>query len=466
MHPRSMSSWFKRRRIRKTASEEYWRLMDAPLIHCADRITYEEAARSLEPWLDSLCESADTLLDSLPVLPYQASHYLQQICNNACVFSYGVSSEMRAIVSLAKEYVVVEDNEKLVRHANQIINSTGKRKLSCNVIHIESNNSTTAQTLLTSEDPLSYRSNNTQNKNKYFYNYAHSIDNYPDNYFDVILIAGQAKNSCFIHAVSKLKVGGYIVIDDEYTNVNNKCLYDEMASELGYITRRYLGVRPRKYIVSETVFFRKHRVRYGLNNLDTELERYINYNNGFFIEAGGNNGVRQSNTLYLEGQRGWRGMLVEPIPELAQSCRIYRPNAIVEQVALTSFEHDSGQVKIHYAGLMSVVSGGMTSQEEIEHHVNVGCRLQNIQTYEINVSTATLSNLLDKNKISKVDFLSLDVEGFELTVLKGINFERHAPSFILVEVRHQGIKDFLESKNYTQIAQLSHHDFLFKFKIH
>ena len=38
----------------------------------------------------------------------------------------------------------------------------------------------------------------------------------------------------------------------------------------------------------------------GLNGLDDKLEKYLDYTNGFFIEAGGNDGFLQSNTYYLE----------------------------------------------------------------------------------------------------------------------------------------------------------------------
>jgi len=46
---------------------------------------------------------------------------------------------------------------------------------------------------------------------------------------------------------------------------------------------------------------------FGLNNLDEKLEKYLNFDNGYFVELGANNGVHQSNTLYFEKYRGWRG---------------------------------------------------------------------------------------------------------------------------------------------------------------
>jgi len=51
---------------------------------------------------------------------------------------------------------------------------------------------------------------------------------------------------------------------------------------------------------------------YSLNNLDEKLLKYLNFNNGFFIEAGANDGVNQSNTLMYEQKYGWSGLLIEP----------------------------------------------------------------------------------------------------------------------------------------------------------
>ena len=55
------------------------------------------------------------------------------------------------------------------------------------------------------------------------------------------------------------------------------------------------------------------RLRYfSLNNLDMKMETYLDFNNGYFVELGANDGVNQSNTLYFEKFRAWHGVLIEP----------------------------------------------------------------------------------------------------------------------------------------------------------
>ncbi len=151
----------------------------------------------------------------------------------------------------------------------------------------------------------------------------------------------------------------------------------------------------------------------ALNNLDELLARYLNYPSGFFIECGANNGYAQSNTYYLEKQLGWRGLLVEGIPDLYEKCKIERPSSIVRNVALVSREFTGKTVTMHYCNLMSVVEGSMKSPEMQEEHLNAGFDVQKIENrYSIDVPAYTLSSLLDEiEDLGKIDFLVVRVEG-------------------------------------------------------
>ena len=77
----------------------------------------------------------------------------------------------------------------------------------------------------------------------------------------------------------------------------------------------------------------------------------------------------------------------------------------------------------------------------------------------------SLSAILDEVNVSEIDFLSLDVEGFEINVLNGIDFTRHSIRVILVECLNsnafQQISEFLSSKGYRLEKQITHRDYLF-----
>ncbi len=203
---------------------------------------------------------------------------------------------------------------------------------------------------------------------------------------------------------------------------------------------------------------------FALDKLDIKLLSYLNFKRGFFIEAGANDGISQSNTLLFEKKLKWKGLLIEPIPELAVSCKINRPGCIVENYALVPFDYPEKEIEMRYSNLMSLVKGAMGSEREEIEHVQKGCEIQDVITYEIRVPVATLTALLEKHKISKIDLLSLDVEGYELSVLKGIDFRKFKPRFILVEARFkQEIENYLRDL-YSPIAQIGYYDILFKLK--
>jgi FkbM family methyltransferase len=203
---------------------------------------------------------------------------------------------------------------------------------------------------------------------------------------------------------------------------------------------------------------------YGLDGLDRKLEPYIDFDNGIFIEAGANDGQTQSNTAYFARHRGWRGLLVEPIPELAARCRAARPESAVENCALVTPDADGQPVPMTYCGLMSVVDGGWSDPAAERAHVETGRQIQSLTTYHVDVLGRSLSALLDQHNMPHIDLLSLDVEGFERQALEGLDLRRHRPRFILVESRFREEIDDLLLPHYEAIAQLSHHDVLYRTK--
>jgi FkbM family methyltransferase len=204
------------------------------------------------------------------------------------------------------------------------------------------------------------------------------------------------------------------------------------------------------------------RWSYALNDLDRKLEPYVDFDGGFFVEAGANDGVAQSNSLYFSRHRGWRGILIEPVAELARACRKNRPDATVECCALAPLDFSEASIEMRYCNLMSLVRGAMKSDAEELEHVAKGCAVQNIESHMLRVPVKPLSKILDEHAAPPVDFLSLDVEGYELSALRGLDFARHRPRYLLVEARfREEIVEFL-CPWYDAVAELSFHDMLFR----
>jgi FkbM family methyltransferase len=185
--------------------------------------------------------------------------------------------------------------------------------------------------------------------------------------------------------------------------------------------------------------------------------------NGFFVECGAHDGVFQSNTKILE-DLGWSGLLVEPSDALYDLCKKNR-KSIVENYALVSSSFQNNYVDSDTTGTLLKRGKGITLMGE---DIDNKC------------PTITFSELSKKHNINKVDVFFLDVEGYEIEVLKGIDFEEVDIQFFVIEVNYNffslsEIDSFMLKKGYENIKNLSnfnptncpswpknHQDFLYK----
>ncbi len=205
--------------------------------------------------------------------------------------------------------------------------------------------------------------------------------------------------------------------------------------------------------------------RPALNDLDRKLSKYLDFRSGFFIEVGANDGYAQSNTYYLEKKLGWRGVLVEAIPELYQRCRKRRARSQVFHCALVADAAAQPTVTVHFANLMSVVDGALRTRQAQQEHITTGLKIQRLPgTYSLEVPTRTLTSILDEVGPPPIDFFSLDVEGYELPVLQGLDLSRYRPRFLLVEARFLDDVNAHLQPHYDLIEQMTYHDYLYRAK--
>ncbi len=205
---------------------------------------------------------------------------------------------------------------------------------------------------------------------------------------------------------------------------------------------------------------------YAIDNIDVKLQKHLNYNNGFFIEVGANDGINQSNTFYLEKKRNWTGVLIEPAPNNYISCKNNRSTLNNYYCnACVSFNYKEEYVKMAYSNL---VSTSFNLDSDISNPVLQAQKgMPSYKDNEIPLFGAiacTMNDILKaSNAPQNIDFFSLDVEGAELEVLKGIDFNEYYFKYILVECRDiNRLETFLNETGYRLIDKLSQHDYLFK----
>jgi FkbM family methyltransferase len=198
----------------------------------------------------------------------------------------------------------------------------------------------------------------------------------------------------------------------------------------------------------------------SLNDLDRKIERYLP-KNGVFIEAGANDGLNQSNTLFLARKHGWSGILIEPVPRLHARCVKNRKESKCVNAALVSPNESGNSIKLIDVDLMTQVESS-NSFEANEANLKAAENVQGIKRKEVTVIGRTLSEIIDDSPFASIDLLSLDVEGFELEVLRGITNESHYPKWILIETSNlEGVLQVI-GKPYKLTEKLSEHDYLLK----
>ncbi len=321
--------------------------------------------------------------------------------------------------------------------------------------------------------------------------YVSSIREYPES-FDIVIIDGVHREDCVAPALEKLKEDGLIILDnsDWYPGIANVL---RMADLIEVDMHGFGPINT--YTWTTSIFFHRTtklkpaRARMplhcpgsvrevwdvpidpaidtpSLNNLDEKLAKYLGFNNGFFIEAGSNDGYNQSNTYRLENTQGWSGLLIEAIPDLAKVCQRTRSRSTTLNCALVANERETPRVTMHFANLMSVVENSFGDRERTDQHIKTGLEVQNLaETYAMEVTARTLSSIIDELDIGRsVDFFSLDVEGYEIEVLRGLDLNRHRPRFILVETSKPEVVISLLDEHYDMVEKLSVHDYLFRLR--
>lgn len=207
-------------------------------------------------------------------------------------------------------------------------------------------------------------------------------------------------------------------------------------------------------------YSRSHPASHGM---DLRLDaRFGRRRNGFFVEAGACDGFYESNTYFLERARGWSGLLIEPTPVFARAARRARGRSRVVECALVPDGFAEDFIELRFGGSMTVIED--ESAPVWVSAVKEGIALDQPE-HVYRAPARTLSQVLDETGAPEVDLLSLDVEGFEAQVLDGLDFARHAPRFMLIEVDQRAPRALVEERvaeHYRPVEELSPHDVLYQ----
>lgn len=185
---------------------------------------------------------------------------------------------------------------------------------------------------------------------------------------------------------------------------------------------------------------------------DIILDRLVNKiagdgpNKGFYVDIGAHHPVRFSNTFRFYEQ-GWTGINVDPLPHVMELFNKYRPRDINLNIGCGE-----------EAGKLSYYSFEEPAYNTLNE--DVAKRLLNDHTTrlkeKINVDILPLSIIFAKHLgKNEIDFLDLDVESYEIHVLKGNDWNKYRPKIIVMESWTDGIADIRDVFNDGAITYLN-----------
>lgn len=186
------------------------------------------------------------------------------------------------------------------------------------------------------------------------------------------------------------------------------------------------------------------------------FKKKIPKTNEFFVDVGANDGITGSNSLLLE-ENGWKGLLVEANAEHKEQLNKIRKSPVewcaVSNLDKVIFNSVEGPGNLH--GLSRI-----TSDEKFLNHVKA--HGGEVKTTE--VKAKTLDKIFAENNVpADLAFLSVDVEGHELTVFKTLDFKKYRPKLIVTEDNSKGrdrtVGNFLKSKGYYLIKRVGVNEF-------
>lgn len=221
--------------------------------------------------------------------------------------------------------------------------------------------------------------------------------------------------------------------------------------------------------------FKTKKISFSQTGLDLLLSNiFKGLQKGFYIDIGCNHPVYNNNT-FLFYKRGWRGLNIDLDKSSIDLFNIYRKGDLNIHAALSSSNNTQKVYEFHKKSPLNTLVKKVANYQKAE--------VKNI--YEIN--TITLNEIINDKGLqnNKINFLTIDVEGHEVEVLKGLNIDIYRPDVIVVEyldlnldkleiknlninnVLNSEIYQYMVSKNYSLINWL-HSDLIFvnnEFKI-
>jgi FkbM family methyltransferase len=167
------------------------------------------------------------------------------------------------------------------------------------------------------------------------------------------------------------------------------------------------------------------RISYAQNMEDILLDRVFRGKPGTFVDIGANHPFVDNNSYFFY-VRGWRGINIEPMPAARALFETHRPDDLNLALAVSDEEGTLPFFEVSN-------ENGANGLSTLDRALAKDHQAQGFEVTEIQVPVRTVASLVAEYRIDPPDFLSIDVEGHEDAVIRGIPFATWRPKILVIE---------------------------------
>jgi len=184
--------------------------------------------------------------------------------------------------------------------------------------------------------------------------------------------------------------------------------------------------------------------------------------NGVFVDVGAYDGLDISNTHYFNTISKWTGICIEPNPITFQKLKQNR-SCILENCAIGDTEGELDFISIYGGGASG--SGFDDPTGKVIETAIAETKKDGGTWEKIKVPTFRLDTILDKHNLKFVDYCSIDVEGFEINVVRSIDWNKYYIQYLTVEknISIDQVTEHLKDFGYSIIGEVGA-DFVYELK--
>lgn len=163
-------------------------------------------------WRKFRVSSKSTLDFRTPWLVFDVINFLKKwLQKDMVVYEYGSGGSSLFISDRVKTIYSIEHDEAWFNNVQEVMKKEGIKNIE---YRLHTPEAQVADSSVDCSNPHYYLSCMGEFKDLNFEKYVKSIDGFPNQHFDLVIVDGRSRPSCILHSMQKVKPGGILLVDN------------------------------------------------------------------------------------------------------------------------------------------------------------------------------------------------------------------------------------------------------------